>query len=729
MRTFNLMAMACVLTSALLTSCGGGGGGGQAGTAVSFLAAQSFAESNDVDVAVWGISELPAGLDMISEMGVRGFDKIRSVEFVGTTLYGVDARSDCLCIIDTSTGIATPVGPTGFDDIEALAYDDVAKILYAADTAATLYRIDLSTGRATELISFGGVFENVNSLAFRRSTGRLYFYDNYNEFLVHVDPLGGSYVIVGSDTELSAGVQSLTFGIDGETLYAAVRDGSTGTTLVVVDPAGAAATVIGDVADGGTRFQIAGMDFHPTTGVLFAANDDYDYEYVNPSGPEANALVTINPSTGTATMIGMPGTTRPEGLAFDPNADVLYMIDAYTDMLSRIDVQTGKATPIGKTGEPRVDGLAFDPNTNTLYGASMPFSSDGLYANLITINTTTGAGTVIAPITGHYLVSGLAFDAETSRLYGCGEGEIFEIDESTGSTTPAGFSGFADFAGLEWDPMTHRLIGSAPSTGELIAITPSYMEIAATIIGVTDGRGMNGLAYDQENGTFYGVNSAGVARLDRTTARASFIGCSGLCYVTSSAYDPITDRLYVIDSGTKGTMPQFAAIDGTTGEGTIIAVGGAFSFVHGLAFDRTTGTLYGIGREFAPAVSEADGYGYPELIRLDVTTGERFSIAPILSSGTSELTALAFDSTTSRLYACDDYVGDLFRIDTTTAELTLVGSIGHGGLGCLTFDHVVKKLYGVNYSSQELIEVDPATGAGTVLGIAPQRMGALESVR
>jgi hypothetical protein len=63
----------------------------------------------------------------------------------------------------------------------------------------------------------------------------------------------------------------------------------------------------------------------------------------------------------------------------------------------------------------RRPGLAFDPVSGTLFG------SDPAGANLVTIDTATGAATPVGPL-GFTDVSGIAFDATTSTLFGVDNG-------------------------------------------------------------------------------------------------------------------------------------------------------------------------------------------------------------------------------------------------------------------------------------------------------------------
>ena len=100
-----------------------------------------------------------------------------------------------------------------------------------------------------------------------------------------------------------------------------------------------------------------------------------------------------------------------DGIAFDPNAHVLYGTDATGHELLTIDATTGAAVGVGPLGFDEVRALAFDPNRNKLYGA------DAETDQLILIDRVSGAGSAIGPI-GFLRVEDLSFDPIANKLYG-----------------------------------------------------------------------------------------------------------------------------------------------------------------------------------------------------------------------------------------------------------------------------------------------------------------------
>ena len=108
----------------------------------------------------------------------------------------------------------------------------------------------------------------------------------------------------------------------------------------------------------------------------------------------------------------MASSTLPQAPgAFDPNTDTLYGSDVNTNQLLTINTSTGAGAVVGSLGLGEVDvrGLAFDPNTNTLYG------SENISDQLLTIETSTGAATVVGSLgLGNANVNGFAFDPQTA---------------------------------------------------------------------------------------------------------------------------------------------------------------------------------------------------------------------------------------------------------------------------------------------------------------------------
>lgn len=184
-------------------------------------------------------------------------------------------------------------------------------------------------------------------------------------------------------------------------------------------------------------------------GTLFGVDDITDQ------------LITINTTTGVGTAVGPLGVSFTDmGLTFDAAGNLWMSTDA-PQQFYLVNPGTGEATLVGAQGQ-EVTGLA--AQGSVVYG----LGGDGRN-NLVTINTSTGAATVVGPLVNVSLSDGgIDFDPATGVLWGIHDGatnNIFTIDPSTGtatvvSTTLSGFEGLAIPQAVVPEPATVLLVGS-----------------------------------------------------------------------------------------------------------------------------------------------------------------------------------------------------------------------------------------------------------------------------
>jgi hypothetical protein len=169
----------------------------------------------------------------------------------------------------------------------------------------------------------------------------------------------------------------------------------------------------------------------------------------------------------------------------------LYGAQFYSRDLLTINTTTGAGTAVGQMGFNGVAGLAFDPNTNTYYG------SDTRNDQLLTINATTGQATAVGLFEIDNILA-LAFDPNTNTLYGAALGinSLVTINTATGQATVVGtMVGSGGFvAGLAFDPNTNTLYGSESSTGQLLTINTTTG--VATALGPLGFTGVWALTYE-----------------------------------------------------------------------------------------------------------------------------------------------------------------------------------------------------------------------------------------
>ena len=203
----------------------------------------------------------------------------------------------------------------------------------------------------------------------------------------------------------------------------------------------------------------------------------------------------IDRDTAAWTEIGSANTPI-SGMAYDRNHDVVYGISPTFDTLYSVDPGTGTATVIGSGGSLGYDnanGLAYDPNTDTLW------ATDNNTNTLFTVDTLTGVGTAVATISGGFSeIEGLGFDAATNTLYGLTQLQkrVVSIDPVTGEATAV-----ADelpdkvWRGLTFDPEYNVLFLSAATIfgdSEIYTLDPvgGRLDLRGTTAGVEAVQGL-----------------------------------------------------------------------------------------------------------------------------------------------------------------------------------------------------------------------------------------------
>ena len=200
---------------------------------------------------------------------------------------GDDKQDDYLYSIDLATGEATPIGPTGFEDVESLAFDRNCATLFAVDDVTDrLLTCDTTTGDCTQV---GNLGVNITD------TG-LAFADDLSLFLstdapksptrfFKVSRFTGVATPIGDQGQEVTGLAASPAGIFG--LGGDGRD-----NLVRIDPATGAATEIGKLGTVSPRD--GGLDF-AADGTLWGIEDA---GFRDPS-----RIFTVDLETGAATVV------------------------------------------------------------------------------------------------------------------------------------------------------------------------------------------------------------------------------------------------------------------------------------------------------------------------------------------------------------------------------------------------------------------------------------------
>jgi hypothetical protein len=202
--------------------------------------------------------------------------------------------------------------------------------------------------------------------------------------------------------------------------------------------------------------------------------------------------------------------------------------------------------------------------------------------------------------------------------------------------------------------------------------------------------------------------------IDPATGAVTSVGPAGVG-LTGLAFSPIDNTLYGVDTtGNSGDgLRRLVRIDPATGVATVIGLLNAV--VADITF-TPDGTLYGWAEAYAG--------GIDALVTIDLTTGAASLVGD--DSISTRGTGLAYDPAGDRLLlAGDESQGDLYEIDRTTGEGTVIATLADSmsdstpalAVGC---DGVlyVSLVDGAEdgLGTSQLGTIDPDTGQVTRLG-------------
>ncbi len=208
------------------------------------------------------------------------------------------------------------------------------------------------------------------------------------------------------------------------------------------------------------------------------------------------------------------------------------------------------------------------------------------------------------------------------------------------------------------------------------------------------------------------------ADFDPATNETSIGTGTGTSTIEAIAFNSATGVIYAADAGRLGTLSTvsglFQPLPQTFGTGAGAQGNITFSDVDGLAYDATTGVLYGAHRRGGGGI----------LIQIDMNTGAHVPnafgagvdyvlIQPLL--GNTIIDDLAVDPTTGVLYAATNSGGSTDRLITinkatgATADIALITVPDIEGLGT----DPSGQLWGTSGTQRILYEIDKATGVGS----------------
>ncbi|QDU86432.1 SMP-30/Gluconolaconase/LRE-like region [Planctomycetes bacterium Pla163] len=333
----------------------------------------------------------------IRSVGEVGFTRVRSLAWdsIAQRLFAIDEDTDLLIEVDATTGAGTAIGSVGTGDFSCLVHRASDDTLYAMRFGSfQLFAIDASTGASTALGTTG--VGRARALTVDPVTDELVVFDELQRRVASIDPataattdrfIAWNGVVEGMEFDPSTGA---LLAVDPFTRQLVEIDQTTGAALV---RGNLGTQILGLAADraGGRVFsvdrdravlrttdattgEILASAHHISSAAVTALAWDERDEVLYGVGV-GDELVTIDPATAIATVVGPADVGNPDGLAFDAKERVLYAVSAHADFfaidpITAVVTPLGTFTPVAGTGGGFFQGLTYDAPSGTLYGAS-----------------------------------------------------------------------------------------------------------------------------------------------------------------------------------------------------------------------------------------------------------------------------------------------------------------------------------------------------------------------
>jgi hypothetical protein len=206
----------------------------------------------------------------------------------------------------------------------------------------------------------------------------------------------------------------------------------------------------------------------------------YGSAYLGTTGP--STLYSIDPTNGAATAIGPIGFNRVGGIDFNLQTGILYGVGHRTSdnafVLVTIDPTTGLGTEVGALGAGISSGVGVQ---------DISFRSDGVLfafinASIYTIDTSTGAATLLGPVASFQNGNALGF-TPTDTLLSVNEVDVRTVNQTTGATS---FVVATSYLGpLNDEPRTNAM-DLDTATGKFWASVANHRPVTTSYLAMVD---------------------------------------------------------------------------------------------------------------------------------------------------------------------------------------------------------------------------------------------------
>ncbi|MSU78566.1 MAG: hypothetical protein EXS16_10785 [Gemmataceae bacterium] len=500
-------------------------------------------------------------------------------------------------LTNAAIGVFPPFGWNG----GGLAFrSDGIGFLGNGTTGKDFYSFDITVG--TNNLITGALPLGTGPIAFN-SAGILYCVRFTN--LYTVDQVTGVQTLVGGTGIVGPNpVVGLSFDA-ADKLYATSisQVAPFPSSLYTIDTATGTATLIGAVGlDGVQSIAFLGVVPPPVAGATITQSGGTTsvteggatdtYTVVLNLAPTADVTITLNPGTQV--------TATPATLTFTVanwNVAQTVTVTAVDDALVE-GAHTGTITHTSASADAAYsaiaianvvanitdnDGVPPPPAVGALYGITVSTNE------LITINTTTGAGTLVGPLSSSMNSWGIASRANQLYAWDGTASRLRELNPATGATVNTINIGAIPGPFGEGD-LTFRSDGigfltAQPGIGQFWRFDPTVPN--STLVG-TINPPMDGLAFDAK-GILYGLANGGATlhTIDPVTAVTTLVGNTGITGFGLNTSGGLTidssGNLFAALSAWPPGPSSLFQINTTTGVGTLVGNIG-FVGISGLAF-------------------------------------------------------------------------------------------------------------------------------------------------
>ncbi len=186
--------------------------------------------------------------------------------------------------------------------------------------------------------------------------------------------------------------------------------------------------------------------------------------------------------------------------------------------------------------------------------------------------------------------------------------------------------------------------------------------------------------------------------LDMTTGAKTQIGTvsSNAGTVGEITRNPLTGTIYLSST----SLHNLYTLDLSTGNATLIGPYLNATFMHGLEWDSSTGTLYGGANS--------------NFYTVDTSTGTATLLG---AAGVGPFLNLGYDSDTNVMYATSGATDSFYTLDRTTGVVTLIGTLnGPTNPHSLAWDTEHHVMWHLDTGTNALYTINLTTGAASLVG-------------